>query len=270
MSPKDKKKWKSVAKSQDGSGHYLGVNAKDGTVWSWGSSNALGQLGRTSSSNNNKKTPQLVEGFPILASARTVHAGGSNESGHSAIVDSEGNLWMAGCDRWQQLGLGSSHGGAAGYTWEDGRIWRPFFTQNTSLLSLMQQRDNGSSSIRDVALGGDHTVVLSSNRSDVYTFGKGGEGQLGVVGKPFVSAPVRSSILSSSSGNGNNNEESRGSIAAVCAIQHCSLTLDDSGNVLKKAGRCRSSDSFQSALRACMNRAEADGLLQNLSDVSEQ
>ena len=53
---------------------------------------------------------------------------------------------------------------------------------------------SGTNKIRDVALGGDHTVVLSGNQHDVYTFGKGGEGQLGVMGKPFVSAPVKSHL----------------------------------------------------------------------------
>mmetsp|Transcript_238 Transcript_238/g.356 ORF Transcript_238/g.356 Transcript_238/m.356 type:complete len:258 (+) Transcript_238:72-845(+) len=257
MSPAHSKekdgKWVNVSKSQDGSGHYLGVT-RSGKVFSWGSSNSMGQLGRRESSK--KKTPLQVEGF--TGQARKTFAGGSKESGHSAILDAEGKLWLAGCDRWQQLGLGSSHGGSAGYTWEDGRIWRPFFTINTSLLSLMKEREGSNGSIRDMALGGDHTVVLSSNSEDVYTFGKGGEGQLGVVGKPFVSAPVRSSVLS--------DKEAR--IAAVCAIQHCSLTLDGSGNILKKAGRCRKSDSFQNALNACINIADTDGLLRNTSTVS--
>lgn len=46
----------------------------------------------------------------------TVYTGGTKDSGHTALVDEDGGLWMAGCDRWQQLGLGSSFTGAAGYT----------------------------------------------------------------------------------------------------------------------------------------------------------
>lgn len=182
------------------------------------------------------------------------YVGGLGESGHSAILDAtRTRLYLAGCDRWQQLGLGSSSGGASGYTWTDGgRIWRNEFVLNEHLPDFMKE-SSGTPKIRDVALGGDHTVVLSDNQQDVYTFGKGGEGQLGVVGKPFVSAPVKSSKLSSK-----NRDEK---VAAVCAIQHCSLTLDEHGNVVDEAGKCRRTESFKTSLMACIQRAEKDGLL---------
>jgi alpha-tubulin suppressor-like RCC1 family protein len=113
--------------------------------------------------------------------------------------------------------------------------------------------ESGTCRIRDVALGADHSVVLSENRKHVYTFGKGGEGQLGFIGKPFVSAPKKSSQLSSKS----EGEK----IAAVCAIQHCSLTLDDHGRVLNKAGKCRFTTAMKESLDACIQRAANDGLL---------
>jgi alpha-tubulin suppressor-like RCC1 family protein len=118
------------------------------------------------------------------------------------------------------------------------------------------RQDDDDATIRDVALGGDHTLVLSSNQRDVYAFGKGGEGQLGTTGKPFVSAPVKATKLSVSS------NDNKTKIAAVCAIQHCALTIDDKGDVLKHAGKCRrSSREFQEALEACIRRATSNGLL---------
>jgi alpha-tubulin suppressor-like RCC1 family protein len=239
-----------VAHGRDGSNHSIGITG-DGIAYSWGTSNSMGQLGR-SSGNITFPQPVMIDEECV---AYRSYAGGLSESGHSAILnESRSCLYVAGCDRWQQLGLGSSKGGASGYTWGDGgRIWRSEFVPNLYLQDFMRD-ESKSTKIRDVALGADHTVVLSENRKHVYTFGKGGEGQLGIIGKPFVSAPVRSSKLSS-------NKE--GQIAAICAINHCSLTLDDHGNILKKAGKCRTTRAMKESLNACIQRAKQDGLLQS-------
>ena len=106
--------------------------------------------------------------------------------------------------------------------------------------------------IRDVALGGDHTVILSSNKKDVIVFGKGGEGQLGLTSKPWVSSPAKSKVLSSSDAN----------ISAVCAFRNCSMTLNDSGEVMKKAGKCSIEiKGMKRALDMCRKRAKETGLL---------
>lgn len=234
-----------VATSADGSQQSVGITAC-GKVFTWGKSNEMGQLGRTTMSRKDCRIPTPAA---LPSHAARGFAGGNNESGHTVVLDSDGYLWMAGCDRWQQLGLGSAEGGAAGYTWENGRIWRESFVRNDFINDLLVNRKE---SVRDVALGGDHTLVLSSNMRDVYASGKGGDGQLGLVGKPFVSAWVRSSELSSS----------KAEIAAVCAIQQCSLTLDGAGHVLKKAGRCKLRGKEDLiALRKCIERATKDGLL---------
>ncbi|CAB9513898.1 Protein RCC2 [Seminavis robusta] len=229
------------AKPNDGAKHFLGITSR-GEALSWGKNN-LGQLGRDTGGSNSKE-PKPVE---CESNETTIHfvkayVGGCSESGHSALLDSKGFLWLAGCDRWQQLGLGSSAGGSSGYTWNQGRVWRNKFVRNEFLASKME------GSIRDVSLGGDHTIVLSSNQRDVYVFGKGGDGQLGLDGKPFVSAPTRSKTLSSSGTK----------IAAVCAMKHCSLTLDDQGKTLAKTGRC--SHVVQS-LEQCIRRAASQRLL---------
>ena len=263
--------------------HFIGI-APDGQAQSWGKNN-FGQLGRQSSTTVTKKSksstsskhqPLLVECEDHLnrnsnqessnatsstaANTNSVvfvkaYVGGASDSGHSALLDADGHLWLAGCDRWQQLGLGSSAGGSAGYTWNQGRIWRNQFVKNDFLIN-----GNDVGGIRDVALGGDHTVILSKNQRDVFVFGKGGDGQLGVDGNPFVSAPTRSKVLSvSQTAASTATATDSTKIAAVCAIQHCSLTLDEHGSVMNQAGKCR---NIQKSLEFCVRRAHRDGLLQ--------
>lgn len=285
-----------IAHAQDGSRHSIGIT-KSGIAYSWGMSNELGQLGRKTVNdvtakvrtsnpveldrkdmiNAGKGSSTTGQGYESPRAVRA-YAGGTLDTGHSAILDSNGDLWMAGCDRWQQLGLGSPAGGATGYTWGDGgKIWRDVFVRNDHLSNLLKKNcsrfdekellhdklvgfppGKSSSVIRDVALGGDHSVVLASNRKDVYTFGKGSEGQLGHIGKPFVSALARSTILSSRTGG----------LAAVCAIRHCSISIDGKGTVVGKAGRCNMIEK-SSEFAACISRAEHDGLLQRNAQGKE-
>jgi len=104
-----------------------------------------------------------------------------------------------------------------------------------------------------VALGGYHTVILSSNRKDVITFGKGSEGQLGLSSRPFVSSPAKSKVLSSSSPN----------ISAVCAYRNCSMTLDTNGEVMSRAGKCSMElQGMKKALDLCRERAQETGLVE--------
>ena len=245
--------------SQDGSKQSLGITT-DGQVYSWGPKHSLGQLGRIVRKEHPRNKPAKVDfdnthndsNPSIIHQAVRVYAGGAADAGHSAILDQRGQLWMTGCDRWQQLGLGSPSGGAGGYTWlKSGCIYHFQFLRNDFVLPLLQQYDS-SAAIRDVALGGDHSVILSSNKRDVVSFGKGGEGQLGLSQKAFLSAPAKSTELSSS----------RPEIAAVCAMENCSLTLNDEGSVLNKAGKCRQTAQFMKALGACQQRAADSGLLQ--------
>jgi len=220
-----------------------------------------------------------------VATAGHAYAGGFADSGHSALLDTSGYLWLCGCDRWQQLGLGSSHGGSTGYAWRGGKLWQDRFRKNAHVADLLRRLDpslpmdrrgddgggsdvggrrsssssssmmEGDSSrrwIRDVALGGDHTVVLSSNGKDVIAFGKGSEGQLGLSSRPFVSSPAKSKILSTGAAD----------IGAVCAYRNCSMTLDVNGEVLRTAGKCSLElQGMKEALDMCQERAQETGLI---------
>lgn len=268
---------KETAKAQD-AGHTIQIS-NSGVPYSYCHNkkvcdNDLGQLGR--SGNTSTRLPiQLDNGHDDNVSTPTVahaYTGGFASSGHSALVDANGNLWMSGCDRWQQLGLGSSNGGSAGYTWKGGRLWQPLFQRNDFVVELLHtldpslKRNNIVQSplasneydpsrrwIRDVALGGDHTVVLASNKRDVIAFGKASEGQLGLSSKPWVSSPAKSKLLSSTNAD----------ISAVCAFRNCSMTLDDNGEVMNKAGKCSLElKGMKRALELCQIRAKDTGLNQ--------
>lgn len=229
---------------------------------------------RNSSKNNNNNNDSITTS---IVKAAHGYVGGFGSAGHTAILDTEGRLWVCGCDRWQQLGLGSSQSGSSGYTWTGGRLWQEQLQLNTHVVTLLQTLDPslGSSStsstaaaaavgandnddqsrryIRDVALGGDHTVILSANKRDVITFGKGAEDQLGLSSKPFVSSPTKSKSLSSKNGS---------NVSAVCAHRSCSLTLGDTGQVISMTGKCSLELSgMKKALDMCRKRAHVSGLI---------
>lgn len=260
-----------VATSNDESTHNIGITS-NGQAFTWGTTNLLGQLGRRSGKKNVPNQALLVhdvtkssgDKFPHSNFGGDVYAkrgfvGGFKDAGHSAILDTDGYLWFSGCDRWQQLGLGSSTAGATGYTWKNGALWQETFQRNDHLRDLMIRHgrktgDDTTVKIRDVAIGGDHTLVLSENRKDVFAFGKGREGQLGLQAeRPFVSTPVHAKGLSSKTND----------IAAICAVRHCSFTLDGNGDVLKNTGQCKMfhSDFFQQALQHCRYHSQKDSLI---------
>ena len=242
-----------------GASHAIGITA-DGVAYSWGRSSRCGQLGRPGRAS--VPAPVVYQthardesSAAVVVVAQRAYVGGQSDSGHSAIVNDAGDqLWVSGCDRWQQLGLGSALGGASGYTWKNGKVFQNEFVENTFVLEYLRRLDP-TATIRDVAIGGDHTVVLSSNQRDVVTFGKGAEGQLGLSEKRFVSAPTKSSVLST------NGESTK--IAAVCASDFCTWTLDHDGNVLKNAGQCRTTQElFWKAMEVCQQDASRHGLTQ--------
>jgi len=253
--------FKSTIKANDDCKTNIGITPQ-GQVYTWGKQNGLGQLGRPGKSShalpaqfsNPDNDTNTRSGLVNIKGAKG-YTGGTKDAGHSAILDSQGHLWFTGCDRWQQLGLGASVNGASGYTWKNGALWQETFQRNGFLLQLMRSKnDTGAGEgIRDVAIGGDHTLVLSNNQMDVFSFGKGAEGQLGIVQKPFVSSPVHSKELSSK------NDQK---IGAVCAIRHCSFTLDEEGEVLKTVGKCRmETGGILNAVRDCREQAMRDGLV---------
>ena len=165
-----------------------------------------------------------------------VAAGGDSQSGHSAVLTADGSVYTLGCDRWQQLGLGSSSGGTAGYTWLDGKIWQREPHRVTALDTILEGRP---CRVVDIAAGSEHTACLCST-GEVVTFGRGHKGQLGLAtaskqrgGRetgPWLSCPAVSPVLSSSSspssdgGSTNRNSNGRTTIR-IGAQEDCTCTF---------------------------------------------
>ena len=108
------------------------VEVRGGLALAWATrpgGNRFGQLGRGTASSPATRpadyTPAPMTGLPPGRRVVAAAAGGGRDAGHTVVVDDLGGVWAAGCDRWQQLGLGSSHGGGTGYTWQGGRLWQP-------------------------------------------------------------------------------------------------------------------------------------------------
>jgi alpha-tubulin suppressor-like RCC1 family protein len=230
----------------NGTRHSIGVT-DGGEAFSWGRSSNFGQLGRDTSETSSGKPGPISLPDDVLV-VRAYVSDSDADSGHSALVDSKGRLWMAGCDRWQQLGLGSSQAGSTGYAWKGGKLWQERFVLSPFVTSLMRE-DNRDTTIRDVSLGADHTLILSSNCRDVYAFGKGIDGQLGFVGKPFLSAPRKSCLLSAPN------------TSAVCAVENCSITIGSDGTIKRRVGRRCESAQIQDGIRKCVDKARRQDLL---------
>ena len=201
--------------------HCLDIEPDTRRVLSWAkersrtsrTSNRFGQLGR------GRSCSLCAAPVALPAPCVDVSAGGGKDAGHSAAVTATGEVYTWGCDRWQQLGLGSPEAGAAGYTWAKGSIWQ-WEPQRAFVPALVQH----------VACGNDHTVALARDGCTVFTWGRGEHGQLGRDRALFVGAPARSAALSHRAGDPD--------IALVAAIGNCSATVDNGGNIIRAVGKC--------------------------------
>ena len=192
--------------------------AHSGEVLTWAThpcGNRFGQLcrGAAERSLDVKAQRPMPVGPEQPVRVQAVAAGGSKETGHTVLLGDDGSIWACGCDRWQQLGLsgGLPSGSAVGYTWSDGRIWQSSLQEVTALRSMGVKACQAAG-------GTDHTVVLASNRQDVYTWGRGEHGQLGRGGRkgPFLASPGRSPVLSAPEG---------AEVAKVFADGNCSAAV---------------------------------------------
>ncbi|KAK3279701.1 hypothetical protein CYMTET_12430 [Cymbomonas tetramitiformis] len=95
---------------------------------------------------------------------------------HAALVATNGGLWTVGCDRWLQLGRSASS------TWQGGRIWQSTAKQVSGVLQGQH--------VTASACGDDHTCALTMD-GHVMCFGRGRDGQLGLVAKEVAALPGR-------------------------------------------------------------------------------
>ena len=155
-----------MSKTAESATHSLAITA-DGSVEATprtASGNRFGQCGDGSAERRCEMRTRRVGG---LTGVVAVAAGGGNDAGHSLAVTRQGDTYAWGCDRWQQLGLGSAEAGAVGYTWEGGKLWQ-----------TAPRRVEALRGIVDVAAGADHSLALARD-GQVYAWGRGNDGQLG-------------------------------------------------------------------------------------------
>lgn len=219
--------------------HCLGINgnklfscAKNQNIAS-----RFGQLGRPTDKDeqpNQWKEVKLPRG--VIPTA--VSAGGDSHSGHSAVATADGDVYTVGCDRWQQLGLGSSASGSSGYTWKGGKVWQRELQRVFSLDRILP----GSKKCKavDVSCGNEHTSVLCDS-GHVVTFGKGNDGQLGTSNNgrnndsgPFLSTPLVSVALSVP----DLSDKAKAGTLKVFSKENCSCVFEKNDGLGWKVANC--------------------------------
>jgi alpha-tubulin suppressor-like RCC1 family protein len=142
-----------------GSAHSLALRA-DGTVWTWGS-NASAQLGDAAFTTPTAQPRQLT----ALHDIASVSAGAF----FSAAVQAQGTVVAFGINTSGKLGRGLSSG-TLGYSADPGFVL-------------------GLRAVKAVSAGCSHNLALLADGT-VWSWGRNGEGQLGVPGHSYESAPV--------------------------------------------------------------------------------
>lgn len=132
----------------DVAGYRSAAVTADRKLFMWGY-NRFGQIG-------NGTTDTVYMPTEVLSDVVSVSLGGGGESystgnGHSAAIKSDGSLWMWGCNKYGQLGNGTT----------------------TDSLVPIKIMDN----VKQVSLGESFTVILKNDGS-VWTCGNNGAGQL--------------------------------------------------------------------------------------------
>ncbi|XP_045600512.2 LOW QUALITY PROTEIN: probable E3 ubiquitin-protein ligase HERC4 [Procambarus clarkii] len=136
-------------------GHNSAALTHAGFLLTWGS-NKYGQLGFTPKADPNlSDIPTLVPNLESYSEPLLYVALGE---GHTAVLDSRGKVWTFGYGRYGQLGHG---------TYDNESVPR-------TVLDLCGSR------VSQVACGRCHTIVYIPSQGQLYAFGQGLSGQLGI------------------------------------------------------------------------------------------
>ncbi|KAG9290673.1 hypothetical protein G9A89_011636 [Geosiphon pyriformis] len=135
----------------------------EGGLYAFGS-NGQGQLGI--GSEEDSRTPRIClfssKTSPNLSRPPLVMSGGGN---HSAVITCDEELWMSGQNVYGQCGLKSSS--------------THYNIFHKVQLSEPNTKDSNCTRFRSVACGWSHTLV-TTQRGELYVFGKGSFGELGL------------------------------------------------------------------------------------------
>jgi alpha-tubulin suppressor-like RCC1 family protein len=140
-------------------GYHTVCVMSDGTVMSVGA-NASGQLGNNNTTETGIWQQVLTTGAVPLTNISTCSAGGL----HTVCLDTSGNAYVFGNNKYGQLGMGN--------------------TTNLSLATKLSKTsftgtgDNSATVITNIAAGSYHTIFTTANNS--YSTGLNTYGQLGI------------------------------------------------------------------------------------------
>eukprot|EP00941_MAST-03F_sp_MAST-3F-sp1_P001298 g1298.t1 len=155
-----------------GSSHSAAI-LEDGSLWTWGK-NDYNQLGHGPNSEKSMPIPTKVEalsGVPIKSISCGFY--------HTAAVDNEGRVWTWGYGGSMMFGQGGlGHGDM----------------QQCDVPTLVEVLEEDGVDIVSVACGESHTLALSST-GEVWSWGKGEYGRLGIGGSSDSSLPELVDLL---------------------------------------------------------------------------
>jgi len=177
-----------------GNAHSI-VLKTDGTVWAFGRNNS-GQLGNNSLANVG--TPiqvQRTDGLPFTG-LKNVSAGLTHSV---AVMNSDGTVWTWGGNHYGQLGIGST-------------------TQQTRAVQVLRADTlTALSGVQQVAAGDYHNLALTTT-GDVWAWGHGANGELGITGTVNQTKAVKITGLSG--------------VIAIAAGANYSVAVTNTGVVL--------------------------------------
>ncbi|XP_061191320.1 probable E3 ubiquitin-protein ligase HERC4 [Saccostrea echinata] len=139
-----------VTQAKAGSGYSVVITTA-GEVFSWGR-NDTGQLGRGKLSNEEQRKPKLIKTLAVYTVVQI-----SCGSSHCLALTDDGRLFSWGCNKYGQLGLGTSNS----------------HDTPQQIISLK------GIPVALVAVGGNHSFILSCSGA-VFGWGKNSFGQLGL------------------------------------------------------------------------------------------
>lgn len=193
-------------------GHHALLVTPEGRVFAWGKNN-VGQLGNGEASNEGVPSPTAVPPLVNLEDAEKVnrvYAG----YGHSALLTSRGNVFVAGDNGLGQLGTGSG---------------APHSTTFIAVPALEDLRGV------ELALGRAHTMLVTAN-GELFGFGGNQHGQLGMGDTASKPTPHRVAEL----GDGKAKHVFAGSYNTFVAMDNGELFVwgrNNAGQLGMRAGK---------------------------------
>jgi alpha-tubulin suppressor-like RCC1 family protein len=193
-----------------GSHHSLALSS-NGKLYSWGK-NDNGQLGIGNTDAKSAPVAISTASFPANSTFSAI-AGGS---GHSLALSSNGKLYSWGKNAYGRLGIGNTDAKSA-----------PVAISTASFPA--------NSTFSAIAAGGAHSLAISS-KGDLYSWGRGGQGQLGTGNNDDTSSPVAVSTESFSGST----------FSAIAAGGFHSIALTSDGKLYTWGNNGGNNDNYSS------------------------